>query len=487
MNQVFMADSLPQFRKKLRQIMNHPVMDHLVGLLILVSVGLLFMEILHPSTEGQDGFLYYELGLAVNILFAFELSLRAISFRHKGSFFRSYWVDILSLAPLVVPQYGFLRALRLLRIFRLGPLMRQSNRRLSVLFRKTIGEQMVILSIVLVVVVGVTLGIQGTEGPFQSLDKAFWWTVLSLAAAEPIGVTPETPMGKFFTLIIIFGGITIFALFTGTVSAVITERLRLAGSHGNDMTIEEIEDHYIICGWNRSFRTLLEELISAMTLAPHSIVLVAEKRPDVLNEFEDNPHLFFVEGDYTTIDVLKRVGVGRAKRAILLADRSIPGRSDQDRDARTILAAMIIEKLQPGIFTCAELLSRENESHLRLAGIEEVVIGDEYSATILATSSRVEGVTHIADDIFSAQYGSQFYKVMVRDDWAGKTFLELQVEVKKNYDALLIAVEQSEDSQRISPPEEKSPYERTRTNPPGDYVFQKGDLLILLARIEPKW
>jgi voltage-gated potassium channel len=192
-----------------------------------------------------------------------------------------------------------------------------------------------------------------------------------------------------------------------------------------------------------------------------------------------------VEGDYTSAELLNRARITKASRAILLADKSNLQRNDQDRDARTILAALIIEKLAPKVFTCAELLSRENEPHLLMAGVEEIVVADEYSATILAASTRVQGVTEIVDEILSAQYGNQFYKVSVPARWEQRTFVEIQQEMKQRYDALAIAVEK--------PPREKNAHvtdkalrERTTTNPPSDYVFQPGDKLIVIAMKEPK-
>lgn len=472
------AQTSSEARKALRWFINHPVTDHVVFCLIIFSVCLLFLEIIDPSD-----FLYYEIGLAINIIFAIELGIRYIAFASKRAYLRTYWIDLLSLTPLLIPGANYLRALRILRIFRLGPLMRQSNRRLGSLFRRTSGEQITILSIILVVVVGVTLGMVGTEEEFASLHEAFWWTLLSVVAGEPIGATPATPIGRFFTLIVIFGGITIFALFTGTVSAVITERLRV-GAKETSMNVEELEDHVIICGWNRSAPMLINELSTPNSDAHSAMVLVAEVRPDFPAEQEANPRLFFIEGDYTRMETLKRAGVERAATAILLADRSVAGRSDQDRDARTILAAMLIEKLRPGIFTCAELLSRENEQHLRLAGIEEVVIGDEYSASILATSSRVEGVTEIIDEIFSTQYGNQIYKREIREEWVGLSFLELQNRVKLAYNALILAVEKAPDPRKSR---ETPAYQRTITNPPAGYEFQPGDLLIIVSPKEPAW
>lgn len=470
----------PTMRRRLRLLLSHPVTDHLVGGLIILSVLTLFLEILVDNPAP-----YRRIGDIISLIFVVELSLRFVAAISKGTYLRRYFFDIMSLLPLLLPDYGFLRVLRLLRLFRLGPLMRQSNRSLGGLFRRTLGEQLTIISILLVVVMGASLGIVGTEESFNELDEAVWWSILSVMAGEPIGATPETDIGRWFTLVIMLGAMTIFALLTGTITAVITERLRI-GASMNQPDIEELEGHVIVCGWNRSTGKLLEELTHATRFHHVPILLIAQSKPNI-PFLDDHPRICYMEGDYTTLEVLKKARVSAASTAILLADKSVPERSDQDRDARTILAGLMIEKLRPGIFTCAELLSRENEQHLRLAGIEEVVVGDEYSATILATSSRIRGVVEIADEVFSTKYGNQIYKLPIHGDWEGKTFLELQGIVKTDHDALLIAVERHDPTNNKRSGEEVSPYRRTMTNPPADMKLERGDHLLVLAKDEPEW
>lgn len=463
----------------LRRVMMHPATDHIVSVLILASVLLLLVEAIHPNDARV-----HAAGLIIMLLFLLEMILRFLAAASKWAFLRSYWVDLLSLLPLIFPNLGLLRALRLLRLFRLGVLMRQSSRLFGGAIRMTGAEQMTIFTVIVVVVMSVTLVLVEVEPGFKNVYDTFWWSLLSLVAGEPMGEMPQTFIGKVFTLVIMVGGLTVFALFTGTVSAVMADRLTKGWRHGL-MNPEDLENHIVVCGWNRSGGVLLEEIQAHLDMKNRPIAVVAESRPEFSDEIEANPRIIFVEGDYTRVDVLKRARVEVASSAILLADRTNPNRSDQDRDARTILAALMIEKLHPGIFTCAELLSRNNEVHLRMAGIEEVVIGDEYSATILATSARVRGVTQIVDEVFSNKYGNQIYKRAIRPEWKGMSFLDLQSKVKSEHDALLIAVERR--SAPASPEGDDAPYARTITNPPADYKFQEGDRLIVISESEPAW
>ena len=56
-------------------------------------------------------------------------------------------------------------------------------------------------------------------------------------------------------------------------------------------------------------------------------------------------NLLVIQEDYTNVDVLTRSGVKNAHLAMILAE-DLEGRNTHDIDARTILAALTIEKIE---------------------------------------------------------------------------------------------------------------------------------------------
>lgn len=473
---------MTHIKRRLGRALSSSSCDRIVSALIVLSVILLFFEVLFPQSE-----LFYLAGNLILWCFAVELALRFYAAPSKRAYIRHYWIDLLSLLPLLGTGRAF-TALRLLRLLRLGPMLMRVNNRLGTMLRQTLGEQVFILNMIFVFVIGVALGLFSIEGDNPSFDspgKTIWWALFSMIAGEPVGDMPQTFVGRLLTLAIMLGGLTVFALFTGTVSAVMAEKLRLTG-RGALMTTDDLVGHIVLCGWNRSGRVLIQELKHSEDTRDLAIAVIAERKPDFTEAQEQDPHILFIEGDYTSADLLTKARIAKASRVILLADKSIIQRNDQDRDARTILAALIIEKLAPNVFTCAELLSRDNEPHLLMAGVEEIVVADEYSATILAASTRVQGVTEIVDEILSSQYGNQFYKLPIAPRWANRPFVEVQQEIKREYEAIAMAVEKP-PRDRQARDTDKAIGERTITNPPSDYLFQVGDKLIIIAESEPRW
>ena len=380
-------------RKRIDDFMRSTPVELAVLCLILLSIALIILEAVFP-----DGFcIGINLQLTSEILtaiFVVELALRYCGSVTPKGFIREYWLDIIAVLP-VARVFRVLRLLRLLRLFRAGKILNRRISRFSNVLVDWIAEYLFFVMLLLIVILAGALAISSIEGgfndDFSTFEKSFWWSVFSLMAGEPIDGSPQSTAGRIVSVMVMFGGITIFALLTGVFSAFMVKRIRL-NMKGNPMELEELEDHIIICGWNRSGHLIVEEFQSEDTQKDKPIVIIAEreKEPHLNWSIVKPEMIYFLNADYTQISALKRCSVEKASIAILLADKSIE-RTDQDRDARTVLAAMIIEKLNSDIFTCVELLNRDNETHLRMAGVEDVIVTNEYAGTIIASASRNKG------------------------------------------------------------------------------------------------
>lgn len=469
---------MPQqtLKSRLDRFVHSPRTEFTLIVLIVLSVVLVTAEI---AWEGKN-FNYEQINLAQNLLtsiFIVELTIRYIVARNKRRFFRNYWLDIIAVLPFL-PAFHILRVLRILRLLRAGILLNRNLNRLSSTLAASIGAQIgVFLIIGLIILVG-ALAIHLLEGDdnqaFASLKNSLWWSFFTLISGEPIGGQANTDAGRLVTLIIVIGGLTMFAVFTGVVSAVMVQRLKTV-MEVKYLELDELRDHIIICGWNRSAPLLIEEIQADPAMKHCQIVIVAEFPETPGKEIKKINHsdLYFYVGDYTIIDVLESVGIYHASRAILLADSTRP-RSDQDRDARTVLAALTIEKLHPGIYTCAQLLDRKNNVQLRVAGVEDVIVAAEVASHLIATSARNLGSLEVLTELLTVQVGNQIYKISLPELWNGLTFWDVAELLKDKFDSILIAVERQTKDHR-----------ETLVNPPKDKLLFAGDLLIVIARKLP--
>ena len=458
--------------------MKHPTTDAVVMVLILFSVGLLVagitMPIGHPRATRVDLLSHW-----VTLVFGVELSLRWLGEPRKRKFFERYWIDCLAVLP-AFRFFRFLWLLRLLRIFRFGVLLTRRLSGYSALFRSGAVETMLAVLIVSGLVLAGAMGVRAAEGDamgFHTLTESTWWSVLTLVAAEPVGQTPTTTAGKLVTLGVMLSGLTVFAVITGVVSANMVDRLRKPNLR--DMEIEDLQHHVLICGWNPAAVRVIRELQSDPEYQRRGIVVLAEfeEDPQVGEQLVDAGLVFFLRGDHTRPEVLHRARIEHASRAIILADRTLE-RTDQDRDARSVLTALLIENINRAhdkdIFTSVELVNRDNAQSLMSAGVEEIVVAHDYVGKILASSSRQVGMTPIIDELLTTQYGNQFYKLLLPDGLPPTTVRELGRLLTEQCNAILLAVE-----------EEGSYGAAMQVNPPQDRLVRGGQVVVAIAEQQP--
>ena len=468
-------------RQKLDHLMKHPTTDAVVMVLILGSITLLVLSMSLPpghSARAKVDLLSH----LVTMVFGLELSLRWLAEPKKRKFFERFWIDCIAVLP-ALRWFRFLWLLRLLRIFRFGVLLTRRLSGYSALVRQGAVESVIFLVVVTGVVLAAAFGVRAAEGAnmgFDTLSESVWWSVLSLVAGEPVGQTPSTTAGKLVTVGVMFSGLTMFAVVTGIVSANMVDRLR--NLNLRDMEIEDLDGHAILCGWNPAALLVIREMQADPQYGRRGIVVIAEfdKDPDLTDVVPQPGLVFFVHGDYTRPDVLHRAHIERASRAIILADRTRE-RSDQDRDARSVLTALLIENInqqnQKDIFTSVELVNRDNAQSLVSAGVEEIVVAHDYVGRILASSSRQVGMTPIFDELLTASYGNQFLKFILPGAMPPLTVRELSRLLQDRCQAILLAVERP-----------GSYGAEMQVNPPQDRIVGGGEVVVAIAEtpIDPR-
>ena len=458
-----------------------------VGSLVLVSVGLTLLEFALAETayRPEDAELVRHLTQVndvITIVFSIELTLRYLAATSKRQFFRSYWLDIIAVLPLFrIFRAG--RAIRLLRLVRLlrsfGVISRLASHFPYVLRRGALEYIVVcgLLGLTVVFASGGMLYFEGrraageaiadsSDGTDFDLEDSVWFSVYSLFAGEPIPEPPRTMGGKLIAVFVMFMGVTIFAMFTGTVSAFMVERLQ---SEGGKVNWDQLNDHVIICGWNTQAEIIIRELRASPGRGRTPIVVITtweHEQPLLPRDLESN--VLFYNDDFTRISALEYVGIHRASVCIILAD-TLGGRSQQDADARTILAALTVEKLNPAVYTCAELLNRSYGSHLKMGRVNDYVVSGEYGAYLLAQAAMNRGLMDVFSELLTYQKGNEFYRLKLPERLSNTSYLDLFIELKTKHNAVLVSVHSKDGQMFINPTE---------------YTFREGDEVVVIAEEE---
>jgi voltage-gated potassium channel len=457
------------WQRSLQRFFQLPTVEISIAVLVIASVVFTLVELSLPESSPLLPILD-DLNQIITWLFLVELTLRFLAAPIKQRFFQEYWLDLLAVLPLL-RVFRVVRVMRLLRLLRLLRLIGLFNRHVSVfqnIFRRGAPEYIIICGLIILTVCFSTFSLvaleRGSYREWRSLDRAFWISFYMLFSGQPLPGAPNTLAGNLVVSFILFMNATIFAMFTGTVSAFMVDKLRM---EGQVTEWEHFSNHMIICGWNKTAEIIVRQYKAADKNDDSPVVVIAQldDEPSFIDtKLKEQVRL--INDDFTKVSVLEKAGIRRAKTCIILADKS-RGRSEQDADARTILAALTVERINPAVYTCAELINREYGSHLEMGRINDYVVSEEQNGFMLAQSALNPGLMSVFNELLTGEHGNQFYRLPISDPWVGKTFLELFAYLKQTHNAILIAVSDTAGAYQINP---------------NDYRFKYQDYVIIIAQ-----
>lgn len=198
-------------------------------------------------------------------------------------------------------------------------------------------------------------GYMGIEG-WNFLDSLYM-TIITLSTVGYKEVGELSSGGRLFTIILIISGVgtMLYALSAGAKSLLEGEIQGIFGRRRLEKKIKELRDHYIICGYGRMGKIICKELKGR-----HMKFTIIEKQPDILKEEED---ILLFEGDATKDEMLKKVGIERAKGLV----------SVLPTDAENLYVVLSARVLNPDLFIVARAGEEGSEQKLLRAGADRVI------------------------------------------------------------------------------------------------------------------
>lgn len=211
--------------------------DNALLLCVLASVVVVMLESV-ADVKARYGQPLLVLEWIFTAIFTVEYGLRLYCIdrplRYATSFFGL--VDLLAvlpsyLSPLLPGGQSLLviRALRMLRVFRVFKLAEylSESRELWDALRRSRRKISVFLFAVTMIVVVVGASMYLVEGPahgFTSIPVSVYWAVVTLTTVGYGDISPQTPLGRFFAMLVMLMGYGIIAVPTGIVTAEMSRR-----------------------------------------------------------------------------------------------------------------------------------------------------------------------------------------------------------------------------------------------------------------------
>jgi len=286
-----------------------------------------------------------------------------------------------------------------------------------------------------------------------SFVDALYQTVTTLSTVGFEEVEPFGTAEKLFTVVLILFGVgTVLYTLTMAVEQALEGNIRSRFYlRRMTMQIEELEGHYILCGFGRVGQEIGRELRERGVP-----FVVIEQTPDQAAMARGFGYLV-IEGDATQDHTLNRAGIGRA-RCLLAAS---------DSDAGNTYITLTAKSINPSCYLVARVGYPHNEEKLRLAGADRVLSLYSLGGRRMVLSALQPLAADIMDTLAAGRHGDLLlaeFEANEANGLAGRTCGDL---LRGSPNATLLGIRHRQGTLVVGPK--------------ADAVMHDGDILIVLA------
>ncbi len=305
--------------------------------------------------------------------------------------------------------------------------------------------------VIIAVITYGTLGYMIIEG-WNFIDSLFM-TVITLTTVGYSEIHEMDRAGRVFSIILILSGVgaMFYALSVGAKILLEGEIRDILGRKRLNKKIENLRNHYIVCGYGRMGSIICKELMQSK-----SPFVVVESSSELLSTIDAD--ILSLQGDATQDSILKQAGIEKAKGLIsVLAS-----------DASNLYVVLSARGLNPDLRIVARASEEGAEQKLIRAGADSVVspyyIGGLRIAHTLIKPAVVDFIEFATR---SENLELQMEEVKVKDD---SHILDHSLDdcgIKKELGVIIVAIKRDSGNMEF--------------NPSSTCVIRQGDTLVVMG------
>ncbi|MDQ6786422.1 MAG: potassium channel protein [Acidobacteriota bacterium] len=293
---------------------------------------------------------------------------------------------------------------------------------------------------------------------FENLDwlDSFYVSTETVTTVGYGDLPPRTPGGKFFaSVFMLFGVGTVLYALTVLAQAVIqSEIVEAMSQRRKTKEMENLENHYIVCGAGRVGRRIIRNLQKQ-----NLPFVVIERDERKIAEFEGSVAYILI-GDATSEENLTRAGVRRAKGlASCLPD-----------DAANVYVVLTARDINKSLHIVARAVEEQAEPKLIRAGANRVIAPIIIGGQSMARALLKPAIADFMDSIVAENLDLVFEEIAVKSDsiYIEKELKQTNISTELN---LLIVAIRRKNGEMIF-------------QPAADTRILEGDLLIVIGKAE---
>lgn len=199
---------------------------------ILLSVGVVMLESVN-SIRLKYGHILYAIEWGFTILFSIEYIARVYSAKNRWKYIFSFYgiIDLISTIPSYIglfvvgtKPFIFLRAFRLLRVFRIFNLPQYIKGSQTLLAGLKASKNKIVVFMIAVLTIVMIIGglmyiIEEEQNGFTSIPRSIYWAIVTITTVGYGDISPQTNFGQLLASFLMLIGYAIIAVPSGIVTA----------------------------------------------------------------------------------------------------------------------------------------------------------------------------------------------------------------------------------------------------------------------------
>ncbi len=315
-------------------------------------------------------------------------------------------------------------------------------------------QPLLVLGLMSAVLAFGTVGFRLVEG--WELFDCFYMSLITLTTVGYQDVSPLSPAGRVFNSVLILAGVTaVLASITILADAIIKMELGdYFGKRRRQRMLDDLSDHFIVCGAGRVGRGVVQELWRS----GGKMVLI-DGHPGRA-QWAADLGIATITGDATQDETLRQARIDVAKGLVAAIGS----------DAENVYVTLSARVLNPNLIISARATDEQAEAKLRRAGATTVFTPYSFIGHRLAQSMlrpHVLTFMDVASAFGKSELDLEFEQVKVSEtsSVASRTLEESRL--KQKHGVILLALMKSEGAIEF--------------NPAADTRIEAGDVLIAMG------
>jgi voltage-gated potassium channel len=306
--------------------------------------------------------------------------------------------------------------------------------------------------LLIMILIGI-IGYHFIEG-WSFLD-CLYMTVITIFTVGFKEVKELSPQGQVFTIFVILGGVgTAIFSFTKIAEMVYEGGInKFWRRRKMERKLQNIKDHYIICGHGRIGRIVRERLQEEKL----PFVVIDNDENKLADLMESNESLL-IKGDATQEEILVQAGLKRAKGLAALLSS----------DANNLYLVLTARLINPSVFILSKAMDEEGERKILQVGANKTVSPYKLSGLKIAQGLIRPTLVDFMDLIIRRKELSLYMEEFVVKKESKIVDRNLrESDIRKTANVIVVAV--------------KKPGEEIVFNPSPDIKIETGDTLLVLG------